>query len=126
MIKSILIVDDEPHILLLMQQTLEDFAETIVIHKANNGKDALALIKKEIPDLVFLDVMMPHLSGLEICEKVKQDPALKHIYVVLLTARAPTSNSSSSQTPTADLYLTKPFDPDQIVAVVEKLQAQKG
>ena len=123
MIKDILIVDDEPHILMLMKQTLEEFEESIHIHTAENGREALDFIQKNKPDLVFLDVMLPYISGLEICKQVKADPQLSQIYVVLLSARAQNSDRFSGESVSADLYITKPFDPDQIVEVVEQLQS---
>lgn len=69
---KVLIVDDEPHIRLLLEQTLEEFEEKgVEIITAGNGKQALELIKKETPDIVYLDVMMPEMNGYDVCNAVK-------------------------------------------------------
>ncbi|MDJ0659024.1 MAG: response regulator [Crocosphaera sp.] len=114
--KKILIVDDEPNILILMEQILEELEdEGVSILTAINGEQALEIIKKEEPDLVFLDVMIPHISGLEVCETVKNDSHLCHIHIILLTARGQSFDEESGMKAGADLYMTKPFRPREVL-----------
>ena len=85
---KILICDDEPYIRMLLEQTLEDLEdEGVEILIASNGQEGYDLIVEEQPQLVFLDVMMPKMSGFEVCSKVKQIPELQDIHIVLLTAK---------------------------------------
>ncbi|WP_347275588.1 response regulator [Candidatus Kuenenia sp.] len=114
---KVLIVDDEPHIRLLLEQTLEEFEEKgVEIITAGNGKQALELIKKETPDIVYLDVMMPEMNGYDVCNAVKNDPALKGVYIILLTAKGQEYDKKMGDDSGADIYMTKPFNPDVIIA----------
>ena len=114
---KVLIVDDEPHIRLLLEQTLEDFEEKgVKIITAGNGKQALELIKKETPDIVYLDVMMPEMNGYDVCNAVKNDPTLKGVYIILLTAKGQEYDKKRGDDSGADIYMTKPFNPDVIIA----------
>jgi len=114
--KKIAIVDDEPHIRLLLEQTLEDFIdEGVDILTAANGREGLELIEEEKPDLVFLDVMMPEMNGYDVCTKVKSNEALKHIYIVMLTAKGQEIDKAKGSEVGANIYMTKPFEPDKIV-----------
>lgn len=114
---KVLIVDDEPHIRLLLEQTLEEFEEKgVEIITAGNGKQALELIKKETPDIVYLDVMMPEMNGYDVCNAVKKDPALKGVYIILLTAKGQEYDKKRGDDSGADIYMTKPFNPDVIIA----------
>jgi two-component system alkaline phosphatase synthesis response regulator PhoP len=114
--KKILIVDDEVHIRLLLEQTLEDFENFgVEIFMADNGKTALELIKRENPDLVFLDVMMPQINGYEVCDTVKRKLNLGNIFIAMLTAKGQEFDKKRGIQAGADEYFTKPFDPDMIV-----------
>jgi CheY-like chemotaxis protein len=114
--KRILIVDDEVHIRILMEQTLEELEDAgVELLLACDGAEALAVIQAERPDLVFLDVMMPKMNGFEVCQMVKEDAALKDTYVVILTAKGQELDIHQGQAVGADRYMTKPFDPDQIL-----------
>ncbi len=114
---KVLIVDDEPHIRLLLEQTLEEFEEKgVEILTAGNGKQALELIRKETPDIVYLDVMMPEINGYDVCNAVKNDPTLKGIYIILLTAKGQEYDKKMGDDSGADIYMTKPFNPDVIIA----------
>ena len=88
MSRTILIVDDEAHLRMLIQQTLEELEdEGVELITASNGEEALARIQEARPQLVFLDVMMPKLSGFDICQRAKKDLGLTDVHIVLLTAK---------------------------------------
>lgn len=115
MAMKILICDDEPYIRMLLEQTLEDLEdEGVEILIASNGQEGYDLIVEEKPQLVFLDVMMPKLSGFEVCEKVKKQPELQHIHIVLLTAKGQEADKEKGLSLGANEYITKPFDPDNL------------
>jgi two-component system alkaline phosphatase synthesis response regulator PhoP len=114
--QKILIVDDEPHIRMLIEQTLEELEdEGVIFLLAENGEEALEMISKEKPQLVFLDVMMPKMNGMEVCRRVKKDLALHDVYIVLLTAKGQEIDRQKGQEVGADVYMTKPFDPEMIL-----------
>lgn len=116
MSKKILIVDDEVHLRTLLHQTLEELEdEGIELHTAANGEEALAAIESMQPDLVFLDVMMPKLSGFDVCERTKKQLGLSGVYIVLLTAKGQEFDRQRGIEVGADLYMTKPFDPDSLL-----------
>ena len=113
---SILIVDDEAHLRMLIQQTLEELEdEGVELLTASNGEEALATIEAAKPNLVFLDVMMPKMSGFDVCRRAKQDLGLTDVYIVLLTAKGQEFDRQRGQQVGADLYMTKPFDPDALL-----------
>jgi len=114
---KVLIVDDEVHIRTLIEQTLEDLEdEGIELLTANNGLEALELIQAERPNLVFLDVMMPKMNGFDVCHAVKNELGLKDVYVVMLTAKGQEFDKQRGAEVGADVYMTKPFDPDELFA----------
>lgn len=114
--KKVLIVDDEPHIRLLMAQTLEELEdEGVEILIAENGEEAIKTIQAEKPDLVFLDVMMPKMNGFDVCYAVKNHLNIQGIYIIMLTAKGQEFDKEKGQKVGADLYMTKPFDPDEVV-----------
>jgi len=116
MTSKILIVDDEPNILILMEQALEALEdEGVELLTAKNGEEALNLIRTEQPQLVFLDVMMPKLSGLEVCAAVKADSNLQNVYVIMLTAKGQEFDKQRGSDVGADLYMTKPFRPKVVL-----------
>ena len=114
---KILIVDDELNILILMEQILEDLEADygIELLKAHNGEEALELAHREKPHLIFLDIMLPKLSGLEVCQRLKQDPETQSSYIVLLTAKGQSFDKENGLLMGADRYLTKPFRPREIL-----------
>ena len=114
--QKILIVDDEPHIRMLIEQTLEELEdEDVEFLTAENGEMALEIIEKEKPQLVFLDVMMPKMNGMEVCRKVKKELQLTGVFIVLLTAKGQELDRQKGQEVGADIYMTKPFDPEAIL-----------
>jgi two-component system alkaline phosphatase synthesis response regulator PhoP len=120
--KKILIVDDESHIRLLLEQTLEEFEDVgVEILTASNGKEALEVIGTERPDLVYLDAMMPAVNGYDVCTKVKNELALRNIYIVMLSAKGQEVDKKKGMAVGADMYMTKPFDPDAIVVKTQEV-----
>ncbi len=121
---KILIVDDEPHLRTLIQQTLEELEDDgVELLTAANGEEALETIRDKQPNLVFLDVMMPKKNGFDVCHAVKRELGLGQIYVILLTAKGQEFDRQRGQEVGADLYMTKPFDPD---ALQEKARSVLG
>lgn len=117
MAKKILIVDDEAHIRMLIEQTLEELEdEGVVFLMAENGEEALQIISEEKPELVFLDVMMPKMNGMEVCRRVKKELAIPGVFIVLLTAKGQEVDRLRGQEVGADIYMTKPFNPDTILS----------
>jgi two-component system, OmpR family, alkaline phosphatase synthesis response regulator PhoP len=114
--RKILIVDDEAHLRTLIQQALEDLeAEGVELLTAADGEEALAAIESAKPDLVFLDVMMPKLSGFDVCSRARRAPGLQDVHIVLLTAKGQEFDRQRGHEVGADQYMTKPFDPDALL-----------
>jgi DNA-binding response OmpR family regulator len=114
--QKLLIVDDEAHIRMLLEQTLEELEdEGVNFFSAQNGEEALSIIEAEKPELVFLDVMMPKMNGMEVCRRVKKELKLDNVFIVLLTAKGQELDRQKGQEVGADLYMTKPFDPEVIL-----------
>jgi two-component system, OmpR family, alkaline phosphatase synthesis response regulator PhoP len=115
--QKILIVDDEAHIRMLIEQTLEELEdEGVEFLTADNGEKALEIITIEKPQLVFLDVMMPKMNGMEVCRRVKKELFLNEVYIVLLTAKGQELDRQKGTEVGADVYMTKPFDPEAILS----------
>jgi two-component system alkaline phosphatase synthesis response regulator PhoP len=120
----ILIVDDERRTLLLMKRTLRDLQdehEDVEILTASNGEEALEIIVAERPALVYLDLMMPHVGGLEVCRTVRGELELRDTYIVMLTAMGQAVDRQRAEEVGADLYLTKPFDPDAVLDIAKEV-----
>ena len=114
---TVLIVDDEQHIRLLIEQTLEELEDDgVELITARDGEEALDAVANQHPDLVFLDVMMPKRDGYDVCRTIKGDPATSGTTVFLLTARGQAVDREQGLAAGADDYLTKPFDPDELLA----------
>lgn len=114
---KILIVDDESHIRRLLEETLEDFEDNgVQILTAKNGTEALQVILDERPNIVYLDIMMPEMNGYDVCASVKKQYNLLDVYIVLLTAKGQEFDKKKGIEVGANLYMTKPFDPDVVVA----------
>lgn len=114
--KKILIVDDEVHIRTLLEQSLEDLEDAgVEIFLAREGEEGLRFAKEEKPDLMFLDIMMPKKNGYEVCEEIKRDSELKDIYIIMLTAKGQAADKVRGEDVKANEYITKPFNPDEIL-----------
>jgi len=122
MSQKLLIVDDEAHIRMLIEQTLEELEdEGVEFLTAENGEIALEIIQREQPQLVFLDVMMPKMNGMEVCRRVKKELGLDNVFIVLLTAKGQELDRLKGQEVGADVYMTKPFDPEVILAKAKEV-----
>jgi DNA-binding response OmpR family regulator len=119
---TVLIVDDEQHIRLLIEQTLEELLdEGVELYTASDGEEALAVIGAQHPDLVFLDVMMPKRSGIEVCRAVREELGDRDVHIILLTAKGQAADREEGLAAGADRYLTKPFDPDELLALAREV-----
>jgi two-component system alkaline phosphatase synthesis response regulator PhoP len=113
---TVLIVDDEQHIRLLIEQTLEELEDDgVELLTAADGSEALMVMQNQRPELVFLDVMLPGVDGFEVCRAIKGDLGLAGTYVVMLTAKGQAYDREEGMAAGADLYMTKPFDPDELL-----------
>ena len=121
--KKVLIVDDEPNILILMEQALEKLEDEddVELLTARDGVEALNIIKEEKPDLVFLDVMMPKMSGLEVCNTVKNELGMEDVYIIMLTAKGQEYDKQSGMAVGANLYMTKPFRPKEVLVKAREI-----
>jgi CheY-like chemotaxis protein len=120
MSRAVLVVDDDPFIRKLIATTLEDVAE-FELHEAADGAQALEVAKRERPSLVFLDVDMPVLDGIEACRQLRALDETAGATIVMLTAAHGDSVERSSEEAGADLFLTKPFSPLELLRLVDQL-----
>ncbi len=116
---TVLIVDDEPHIVDLVRVTLED--DRVRVIGAPDGETAMAQAAAVPPDLVFLDVNLPDLSGFEVCRRLCADPALAGTKIVMLTAATRADDVAAGLAAGAVQYLTKPFSPVRLLSLVDAL-----
>ena len=119
---SILVVDDDAVVRELLRMNFE--LEGHEVLEADDGASGLAAVREHRPDAVLLDVMMPAPNGFEVCATLRADPELAAMPVVLLTARALSADRVQGHDAGADAYVTKPFDPLELVELVEKLVAR--
>ncbi len=110
--KSILVVDDEPDIVRLVEISLK--LCNYDVRTASSGKEALAMARAERPHLMLLDIMMPEMSGYEVCQEIRKDAALKDLPVVMLTAKGQKGDAEKGLAAGADDYIVKPFDPYEL------------
>ena len=117
--KRLLIVDDEPELVLLMQVRLKASGyETL---PATDGQSALEIAKKEKPDLIILDIMLPKMDGYKVCALLKKDARYAKIPIILFTARAQADDMKMGEEVGADAYITKPYDPQVLLAKIGEL-----
>lgn len=117
--KKILVADDETHILNVVSLKLRNAGFTVVT--ACDGQEALELAQQEHPDLLITDYHMPQLSGIELCQKLKQDPATSMIPAIMLTARGYSLEPGDTERSGILEMLSKPFSPRQLLTTVEKV-----
>ena len=118
----VLIADDHPQGVELLDAYLADTG--FEIETAYDGDEALRKVRDWRPDLVLLDIMMPKISGFEVCEKVKADPELRSIKIILLTAKGQDSDREVGRLAGADDYMTKPFSPTKILERAREILEQ--
>jgi two-component system, OmpR family, phosphate regulon response regulator PhoB len=116
---TILIADDEAHIVDLVRVTLED--DRVRVVDAPDGATALLLAEELEPELIFLDVNLPDLSGLDVCRRLRREPRLAGARIVMLTAAAQQDDITRGLAAGASQYLTKPFSPVRLLSIVEGL-----
>src|SRR5919109_2040035 len=117
---AVLIVDDDPFIRKLVATTLEDVAG-FELMEAADGREALELATRSAPELVFLDIDMPVLDGLEACRRPRERPGTRDATIVMLTAAAGEAAEREAEEAGADLFLTKPFSPLELLRLVHGL-----
>jgi CheY-like chemotaxis protein len=120
---KILVADDEPDVLFMTAFTLRQLGGYEVV-EARNGQEALDLAVAHTPALLLLDVQMPRLSGHEICQQVRAHPVLKHTPLILLSAKGQAAEIEKGQAAGANLYLVKPYAPQQLIEEVARLIAR--
>jgi CheY-like chemotaxis protein len=118
-LKTILICDDDPVILRLLQVNLE--LEGFGVLLGHNGEEAVQIAQAEQPDLIILDIMMPRMDGYEACERLKSLDETRDIPVVFLSAKAQQSDIQRGKAFGVADYLTKPFDPNDLIDVLDRL-----
>ena len=116
---TVLIADDEAHVVELVRVTLED--NRVRVLEAADGATALQLATQLEPELVFLDVNLPDLSGLEVCRRLRREPGLAGARIVMLTAATQQDDIARGLSAGATHYLTKPFSPVRLLSLVEAL-----
>lgn len=123
MASRILVVDDEVHIANIIKLTLEHEGFDVLV--ANDGADGLRMAREKEPDLILLDLMLPSIDGYKVCRLLKFDGRYKHIPIVLLSAMGESQDRELGRQVGADLYLSKPFKPDELVVNIRKLLGEK-
>lgn len=119
--KKVIVIDDEPFILMMVEDKLKRAGITVITSRVSVG--AAELVKREKPDLVILDWMMPEVSGIEVCRQIRQDPELAHIPVFMLTAKSQAEDERAGLQAGVSRYIMKPFSPK---ALLEDVQAALG
>lgn len=117
--KKILVVDDEPDMVKALQIRLEQAGYQVIT--AYEGESGLDKTREEKPDLVILDIMMPVMDGFQVCEKIKSDPSIKGIPVIMLTAKTMGDDFDKAMEKKADWYITKPFDDKHLLRRIKGL-----
>lgn len=119
MVKRLLMVDDEPEILRLVESRLK--ANGYEVLTALDGLTALEIAKKEKPDLIILDLMLPKMDGYKVCGLLKKDSRYSKIPIILFTARAQEEDKKLGEEVRADAYIVKPFEPIALLETIQKL-----
>ncbi len=119
--KKVLIADDEPNIVVSLEFLMKQ--KGYVVKVVNDGEAALAAVAEFAPDLILLDVMMPRMSGYDICQRVRENPAWQGIRIIMLSAKGRDIEVSKGLAVGADAYVTKPFATKDLI---EKVRAMLG
>ena len=121
---KILLVDDEPDILEIISYSLESAGYNI--YKANNGLEAIKIAKKITPDLIIMDLMMPHMNGIDACEAIRKSDNLNDVIITFLSARGEDFSKIAGFEAGADDYITKPIKPKVLLSKVKALLRRKS
>jgi two-component system alkaline phosphatase synthesis response regulator PhoP len=116
--RKVLVVDDEPELLQLLRYVLEAAGMGVMV--ATSGRQAIELIKRERPDLILCDVVMPELNGFETVQALRQDPETRHLPILMLSARGQAQDVQRALDAGANGYITKPFSYRELVAEVKR------
>ena len=119
MLKRLLVVDDEPNLLRAVEAVLRD--EHFEIETARSGRDALVAVARNLPDLIVSDVRMPGMDGFQLARKLRASAHSALVPIVFLTAKDETEDRIEGFESGVDVYLTKPFEPDELVAVIKSV-----
>jgi CheY-like chemotaxis protein len=120
--KKIIVAEDDLDSSALLLDVLKPFRRyDVEVFVAKDGKEALELAERERPDLMLLDVMMPVMGGLEVCEKIKSNPELAHIYIIMITSMATHEDRMNAVLVEADEYITKPYKINLILERVKQV-----
>ncbi len=117
--KKILLADDNENIREALTYLLEDEGYSLTI--AKDGAETLAKVREVHPDILFLDIMMPEINGYDVCRSIKNDPELKNIYVIMLTAKGQAAEQERGRAAGANEYIVKPFSPMEILAKIKNI-----
>lgn len=115
----ILVVDDEPYILRSLRMILE--MEGYQVETATDGLEALKKVADVKPNLILLDIMMPHLDGYEVAKRLKEDPTTSNIFILILTAKGQEKDKARSLSLGVDDHLTKPFSPNKLLERIKEI-----
>lgn len=116
--RKVLIADDEPNIVTALEFLLRRNGYDVRV--ATNGEEALALVASYVPDVVLLDIMMPLIGGYEVCQRMRERPEWRHIKIVVLSAKGREADVSKGVSLGADLYITKPFSTQELIATINR------
>jgi len=118
-VSKVIVIDDEPFILMMIEDKLRKAKIDVI--GLRESSHALDVIKKEMPDLIILDWMMPDLSGIELCKMIKADPDVKDIPIFMLTAKGQDSDEQQGFLCGVSRYITKPFSPKSLLEMVQEI-----
>ncbi|HEX6828299.1 MAG TPA: response regulator [Burkholderiales bacterium] len=117
--KKVLIADDEPNIVLSLEFLMQRAGYQVQV--ATNGEEALRFAAESCPDLLLLDIMLPRMSGFEVCQKVRENPACGAVKIIMLTAKGRDTEMAKGLAMGADAYVTKPFSTKDLLAQVKQI-----
>jgi DNA-binding NarL/FixJ family response regulator len=122
--KKLLLIDDDPNLILLVKDYLE--FRGYAVTTAENGREALEILGKDLPDMIICDVMMPEMDGYAFVERIRQDSRSGWVPIMFLSAKGQSQDKVKGLNTGADVYMVKPFEPEELVAQVESSLKQAG
>ncbi|KAM3100027.1 response regulator transcription factor [Phormidesmis sp. 146-35] len=115
--RRLLLIDDDPNLILLVKDYLEFRGYEVIT--AENGREALEVLEQDVPDMIICDVMMPEMDGYSLVSAIRSDPKTSWIPVLFLSAKGQSQDRVKGLNIGADVYMVKPFEPEELVAQVE-------